>query len=325
MPMNKRRYITVLRWVAWILIIQFVLLNISAAFYARKFIHLYTPEEKESVIRNPPANNILAKTWRLFSGYKFFKDGQQGFPDFPYTIVHLSAKDSILIEAWYSRADSISIGTVILFHGLMGNKSLLIDQAREFRKRGYNVLMPDTRAHGNSSGSNTSYGYYETEEVKLAYDYIKERGEKRIYCWGISMGAVEVMKAVAEYDLEVKGIMLEMPFGSLQSHVKARLRNMGFPRQPFGFLITCWIGIESGFYGPGFKAAKYAKKIQCPVLLQYGTKDQLVNRKEIDEIYNAIPVVSKELVIYPQGRHELLLHHDPARWNKEIDDFLQVE
>src|SRR5688572_16367042 len=121
MPMNKRKFITVLRWVAWILIIQFVLLNVSAAFYARKFIHLNTPEEREAVIRNPPSKNILAKTWRLFSGYRFFKDGQQGLPDFPYTTVQLFARDSILIEAWYSRADSISNGTVILFHGLMGN------------------------------------------------------------------------------------------------------------------------------------------------------------------------------------------------------------
>ena len=325
MLMNKRKFILVLRWLAWIVIIQFVLLNISAAFYASKFTHLNTPEEMEAVIKNPPPKNIFAKTWRLFSGYRFYKNGQQGLPDFPYTIVHLATSDSIIIEAWYSGLDSGARGTVILFHGLMANKSFVIDQAREFRKRGYNVIMPDTRNHGNSTGSNTSYGYHETEEVKLAYDYVKARGEQNIYFWGISMGAVEIMKAVADYNLAAKGLCLEMPFGSLQAHVKARLGNMGFPRQPFGFLITCWIGIERGFNGPGYQSARYAKQIHCPVLLQYGTRDQLVNREEIDEIYNAIPSTNKKLVIYQDAYHESLLQYDPDRWKKEIDEFLGIE
>jgi uncharacterized protein len=323
MPMNKRKFKTVFRWMAWILIIQFVLLNISAAFYARKFTQLYSPEEREAVMRNPPAQNIFAKTWRLFSGYRFYREGHQGLPDFPYSVVHFYTSDSILIEAWYGHVDSAK-GTVILFHGLMGNKSFVIDQARAFLQRGYNVLMPDTRNHGSSGGRATSYGYHEAEEVKIAVDYIKGRGEKNISLWGISMGAVEIMKAVADYKLAVSTLFLEMPFGSLQAHVKARLRNMGFPRQPFGFLITCWIGIESGFYGPGFQVSKYASQIHCNVVLQYGDKDQLVNRKEIDEIYNAIPDENKELIIYPDAYHESLLNYDAERYKLILDKYLGV-
>jgi alpha-beta hydrolase superfamily lysophospholipase len=319
--MRKQKFKTVLRWVAWLLIIQFVLLNISAAFYARKFTHLYSPEEREAMLKDPPAKNIFAKTWRLFSGYRFYKEGQQGLPDFPYTVVHLYTGDSVLIEAWYGHIDSAK-GTVILFHGLMGNKSFVIDQAREFRKRGYNVLMPDTRSHGSSGGSNTSYGYHESEEVKIAVDYVKGLGEKNISLWGISMGAVGVMKAVAEYKLAVSTLFLEMPFGSLQAHVKARLWNMGFPRQPFGFLITCWIGIGNGFYGPGFQTSKYASQIHCNVVVQYGAKDQLVSRKEIDEIYNAIPGENKELIIYPDAAHESLLHHDAERYKSLLDKYM---
>jgi alpha-beta hydrolase superfamily lysophospholipase len=322
--MNKRKFIRILRWLGWILIIQFVLLNISAAFYASKFTHLHTPEEKEVMIKNPPSQNFFAKTWRLFSGYRFYKERTEDYPDFPFTTLHFTTRDSLKIEFWYSQLDSTR-GTVILFHGLMGNKSFVLDQAKEFVKRGYNVLMPDTRNHGESSGNSTSYGYYESEEVKLSFDLLKSWGEQNIYFWGISMGAVEIMKAMADYNLPAKGIVLEMPFGSLQSHVKSRLHNMGFPRQPFGFLVTCWIGIESGFNSLGFKSTQYAKSIHCPVLLQYGTKDQLVSRKEIDDIYNAIPSVNKELVVYPGAYHEPLIQRDPVRWNKEINEFLGIK
>ena len=323
--MNKRKFIKILRWLGWILIIQFVLLNISAAFHASRLIHLGTPEEKEAVIKNPPAKNIFAKTWRLFTGYRYYKEAQQNLPDFPYTVIHLSGPDNILIEAWYSKVDSAAKGTVILFHGLMGNKSFVIAQAKEFRNKGYNVLMPDIRAHGSSGGKTTSFGYYEAEDVKTAFDYIRSQGEKNINLWGISMGAVEIMKAIADYNLPASAILLEMPFGSLQDHVKARLGNLGFPRQPFGFVITFWIGVESGFNGPGFQTTKYAQSINCPVLLQYGTKDQLVSRKEIDDIYNAIPSVNKKLVVYPYAYHEPLIQRDPERWNKEIDEFLGIK
>jgi uncharacterized protein len=322
--MNKRKFIKILRWLGWILIIQFVLLNISAAFYASKFTHLHTPEEREAVINNPPSKNIFAKTWQLFSGYRFYKRGLQDYPDFPFTTLHFKTSDSLEIEYWYSQLDSTR-GTVILFHGLMGNKSFVLDQAKSFVRRGYNVLMPDARGHGFSSGNSTSLGFYESEEVKLTFDLLKSWGEQNIYLWGFSMGAVEIMKAMADYKLPAKGVILEMPFGSLQSHIKARLHNMGHPRQPFGFFITSWIGFENGFNGLGFQATKYARAIHCPVLLQYGSKDQLVSRKEIDDIYNAIPSVQKELVIYPDASHESLIQRDSVRWNKEMDDFLGIK
>ena len=322
--MNKRKFIRILRWLGWILIIQFVLLNISAAFYASKFTHLHAPEEKEEMMVNPPSKNIFAKTWRLFSGYRFFKQPEQGSPAFPFKTIHITTSDSLKIKCWYSQLDSVH-GTVILFHGFSCNKSFVLNEANEFVRRGYNVLMPDTRGHGESSGNKTSYGYYEAEEVKLAFDYVKGLGERNIYLWGMSMGAVEIMKAMADYNLSAKGLILEMPFGSLQSHIKARLHIMGFPRQPFGFLVTCWMGFESGFNGPGFQVTRYAKSIHCPVLLQYGTKDQFVSRKEIDDIYNTIPAGGKELVIYPDASHESLIQRDPVRWEREIDEFLGIK
>ncbi len=98
---------------------------------------------------------------------------------------------------------------------------------------------------------------------------------------------------------------------------------MGFPRQPFGFLVAFWIGVERGFNGVGFEVDKYARKIHCPVLLQYGVKDQLVTRREIDAIYKAIPSPDKKLALYEDTFHESLLQKDPVHWKKEVDEFLE--
>lgn len=309
---------TIIRWVGWVLLAQFVLLNISAAFYAYKFTHLYSATEYPN---RSNSENIFSKTWRIFSGARVFKTPETNTPSFPYTTVTLAAKKNLLLEAWYSPVDS-AIGTVILFHGFSGNKGLLVDIANEFRNRNYNILLVDARAHGNSTGSVTTIGYFEAEDVRLAYDYIRQQGEKNIYLWGASMGAVEIIKAVADYELKPKGIIAEMPFRSLYMHVKARMRSVGLPKQPFAFFITFWMGAEQGFNAFGFNSMKYAKKITCPVLLQCGDNDHLVSTDEIKDIYNSLAADNKKLVWYEGLGHQSFLQSDPAQWRNEIGEFL---
>lgn len=318
---SKPKLRSVVRWLLWIILAQFILLNISAALYAYKFTHLYTPPQDRN---ETGSKNFLVKTWRLFSGPRVFKSMESGNPSFFYTTDTLETRDKIPLEIWQSQADSASYGTVILFHGLTRNKSTVLHQATEFCNWGYNVVLVDARAHGNSGGQTTTIGYMESEEVKLAYDYVKNTGEKKIYLWGISMGAVQVLKAVADYALQPAGIILEMPFQSLQSHIKARINLMGFPKQPFGFLITFWIGAERGFNSFTFNTADYAKKINCPVLLEHASKDPLVPGEEAENIYAAIASADKKMVIYEDAGHESFLQKDPALWRKETGDFIKA-
>lgn len=307
-------------WTFWVLLVQFILVNISAAFYAYKITHLYTAPADM-----PPSHssrNIFTKTWRLFTGPKFYREALTDTPGFVYSTVTLKTKKDLLIEAWYGKADSVSKGTVILFHGLSRNKNFVLDEAVAFRQMGYSVMLIDTRSHGNSTGDYTTIGYRESEEVKLCYDYISNNGEKNIFLWGTSMGAVEILKAVSEYQLHPAGIIIEMPFLSLQSHLKGRARILGFPEQPFGFLTSFWIGAERGFNGWGFETTRYAKNVNCPVLMQYGEKDELVLKYETDAVYEAIASPRKKLVMYENANHEYFLKRDPVTWKKEVSDFL---
>ncbi len=312
----------VLRWIAWVLLVQFILINISAALYAYKFTHLYSPEQRKIDIAKSTSRNIFIKTWKLFSGPRFYKEPEIATPAFKYTTVALKTKNNLPLEGWYGRVDSASKGTVLLFHNLTGNKAVILEQANEFLSWNYNVMLVDVRAHGNSGGFATTIGYNEAEEVKLAYEYVQQQGEKNIYLWGASLGAVEIIKAVADYDLQPKAMIAEMPFRSLQSHLRGRVRLAGFPEQPFSFLVTFWIGVEHGFNGYGFNSIKYAKEMTCPILLQYEGKDPLVNKKEVEDIYDALPATNKKLVLYEDAAHQFLLQKDPVRWKKEVGDFL---
>lgn len=258
------------RWIGWVILVQFALINISAALYAYKFTHVY---DDPALSNKKPTKNILVKTWRLFSGPRQPKSVVTERPDFPIDTVTLKTAKGIPVNTWFSSADSAAKGTVILFHGIGANKGMLLNEAYEFRKGGYNVMLVDFRAHGKSGGNTTTIGTRETEEVKLAWDYIVQQGEKNIFLFGSSMGAVVVAGSVAKYDLKPAGLILEMPFASLRTHLKARARGMGFSdfgEKPFGFFVTLWIGIERGFNGFKQNTALYAAKINCPVLMQWG-------------------------------------------------------
>ena len=320
----KRKLPSIVRWILWVLLVQVILFNISAAFYANRFTYVYD----DPALRNKGLNrNIFVKTWHLFSGPRQPRSIITEFPVFPYDTLILKTKNGIFIDAWYAEPDSISKGTVILFHGIMANKGMLLAEAAEFRDDGYNVMLVDFRAHGNSGGHITTIGVKESEEVKLAYDYIDKQGEKNIFLYGSSMGGVVVAKAVADYDLQPSGVFLEMPFASLQSHVRARVRGLGFRgfgEKQFGFLVTMWIGIERGFNGFKDQTACYVAKMNCPVLMQWGARDTYVLKNETNRIYNAIASSNKKLVIYDQAGHESLLQNDPVKWRLEVEKFLGI-
>src|SRR6188474_2419462 len=88
-------------WVAWIFIIQIVLANISAAIYAYKFTHFYT---------NPPpykpTSNILAKTWKLFTGPRIYKLSPDSTTPPGYVTIKLRTNNNFSIDGWYGSVDS---------------------------------------------------------------------------------------------------------------------------------------------------------------------------------------------------------------------------
>lgn len=319
---SPRKIRTVIRWILWVLLVQFILFNLSAALYAYKFTHVVDGISLQNVNSN---RNIFTKTWRLFSGPRQPRSIIKEFPAFPYDTVTLKTKNGINIDAWYAKPDSAAKGTVILFHGIMANKGMLLPEASEFRYNGYNVMLVDFRAHGNSGGKITTIGAKESEEVKLAYDYIFQLGEKNIFLYGLSMGSVVVSKAVSEYDLKPSGVFLEIPFESLLTHLRARARLQGFSgigEKPFGFLVTMWIGIERKFNAFKFQTTSYVSKLNCPVLMQWGAKDEYVLKSETDKVYAAIHSPDKKLVIYDHAGHQSLLQNDHVTWRKEVEKFL---
>ncbi|MEO7265463.1 MAG: alpha/beta fold hydrolase, partial [Ferruginibacter sp.] len=262
----------------------FVVLNIIVAFHAYKFTHFYNRDE--ITIKNPVEKTGWDKTKEILFGFNAVKQPNQ-VPDSNFKTIYFTTLDNLKLEAWLIPSDR-SRGTVALFHGHGSKKTAILAEAAVFRKLGYNTILLDFRAHGNSEGNTSTIGFKESEDVKLVYDYLMEQHEQHIILYGISMGAATVAKAISDYQLEPEKVILDMPFASLPDAVVGRVKMMGLPAQPISTLLTFWGGAEHGFWAFNMKPAEYVKKIISPVLLQRGSLDTRVTQEETDWIYKNI-------------------------------------
>lgn len=309
----RKRFKKVLFFIA----VPFLLLNLIIINQAYHFTHFYEHGTVKPVAEQ--TNGFWGQAQVALLGLKLEKL-IGSVPDSAFTDVKLKTKDNLTLAAWFIPVPH-SKGTIAIFHGHGSEKSANLSQSNTFNEMGYSTLLVDFRAHGKSEGNTCTIGYCEAEDVKLAYDYLKNNGENNIILYGISLGAATITKAVSDYHLTPKKIILEMPFASLPATVEGKMRMAGLPAEPIAGLLTFWGGSLNGFWAFDMKPREYVKNINCPVLLQWGKKDKGVTETEIKEIYKNISS-PKEFVVYENSGHQNLCENEPDKWEDTVEDFL---
>ena len=293
-------------------------MNVVAIFHSYKFTHF--ADRKTEKTKDPGELTTGQKISTLLFGVSNPRPENTCVPAIYQTIKLQSNKE---IECWSIRVKKAK-GTVILFHGFSGQKASMLDKAAVFQGLGYNTLLHDFMGSGGSEGNQTTVGFLEAEQVKTCVDYLTKKGEKNIFLFGTSMGAVAIMKAIHDFDLNPKKIIIECPFGSMYKTVCARFKTMNAPTFPMAGLLVFWGGIQNGFWAFGHNPTAYAKKISCPTLLLYGKQDTKVSKAEIDEIFTNL-AGQKHLRIYQNAGHENYLIKYKAAWTKDISLFMKTD
>jgi uncharacterized protein len=267
----------------WIVVaILFTVMHLISFFQAYKFTHFVD----EDILKNTGTKQTTTadKIKMLFFGIDNPRPVDDSLPKQKFETVTL--KSNKTIACWSIKTDSVAKGTIIIFHGYVDDKSMMLDRSDELLKLGYNTFLVDFMGSGSSEGNQTTIGYKEAEEVKTCFNYITKSGEKNIYLYGTSMGAAAILKAIDDYHLNPKAILLECPYGSLYRATCNRFKLMGVPSFPLAAMLVFWGGVENGFWAFSLQPTEYAKSVTCPTLLLYGEKDAKVTPQEISDIYS---------------------------------------
>jgi alpha-beta hydrolase superfamily lysophospholipase len=301
----------------WVCLLVFILINIVACFHAYKFTH-FAAETIEKT-KSAKALSVGEKLETLFFGVNNPRPTNKIQPTQSFETVFLQSNRKI--ECWHIKLPN-SKGTVAIFPGYSGSKSLMLDKSDEFIRLGYSTLLVDFAGTGGSEGNQTTIGYKEARDVKTCFKYLSKQGENNIILFGTSMGAVAILKAAQDYSLAPAGAILECPFGSMYQTTCARFRQMGVPCFPMAGLLVFWGGIQNEFWGFSHNPQAYAKHVKFPVLLLYGEKDAEVSREETNEIYASL-AGKKRLSTYPEAGHENYLKRYKKQWQEDVTSFLQ--
>lgn len=101
----------------------------------------------------------------------------------------------------------------------------MADFADMFLAAGYAVLLPDSRAHGESGGAIITYGLFEKLDALDWVHWLKQQGCAQVYGLGESLGGAVLIQTVA-LEPVFRAIVAECPYSSLESVAEYRVGRM---------------------------------------------------------------------------------------------------
>lgn len=240
-----------------------------------------------------------------------------------YATERIAIDENKWLEAWRIPVYGEPKGTVLLFPGNGGNKAhQLMLPASVFNQLGYHTLMVDFRGQGGSSGNSTTIGMREAHDVAFAVQHAEQIGLPKPYVlYGVSMGSAAILKAVRD-GLQPDAIILEAPFAYFMSAVRSRMRAQDFPTLGIAELIVLWGSVQHGYNGFVHNPANYARSVEVPALILHGERDRWTTVEEIQKIHENLQG-PKELTLFPDTGHSLLVTVDKPRWTESINRFLE--
>lgn len=215
--------------------------------------------------------------------------------------------------------------TVIFIHGhtytLMGD----IKYLEIFRSLGFNALLFDSRFHGKSGGSNTTFGKYEKYDVKACVDWIsKKTGENSIIgIHGESMGSA-ICLLYAAIDEKCSFFIVDGAMADLHELLAYRLKkDFGLPAFPLLHSASLISGLRGAMFFSEISPVTILNNIKAPILFIHGDNDTDIPVEHAQRLYNTYTGI-KRIWICPGATHSKSIVVNREEYKKQVKEFLHA-
>lgn len=240
------------------------------------------------------------------------------------------------LSAVYLKNPSETTKTVIIGHGLGGTNNMG-PWAKLYYDQGYNVLLPQARAYGDSEGDsekNISLGWKERQDyLKWINQLIDRDGENsQIILTGASMGGTTVLLA-SSLDLpkNVKAIVADCGFSSQDDLMKHLINKLplgdNLPQEKLFDKVKIYNSVndlvmnKQGYRLEDASSVREVRNAKVPVMVIHGMADDLYPASMSQEIYDAIGT-EKELFLVPGGPHFQSIATDLPGYTERVSNFI---
>jgi pimeloyl-ACP methyl ester carboxylesterase len=204
--------------------------------------------------------------------------------------------DGASLHALHFKAEQPK-GVVLYLHGNAGSLQSWGSVAAPFLAQHYDVLMPDYRGYGKSTGTIADESTL-LADAGIAYSYLLQHyPDQQILIYGRSLGTGPAVYLAKEHHPRL--LILETPYYSLRELASAHMPWAPRFLLKYPLRTDRWIGA-----------------VRCPIYLFHGTDDELIPYAASQRLTELIQT-KHQLITIPGGTHNTLaaspLYHQRLR------------
>jgi len=234
--------------------------------------------------------------------------------------VSFVSKSGATLKGWMLEAKQ-GKGGVLLLHGVRSNRLQMLNRAKFLQKEGYDVLLFDFQAHGESKAEHITFGHLESLDVEAAYDYLEDRlCNPTVAVIGVSMGGASAL--LSNVKIKAQVMILELVYPSIEQAIDDRMQiYLGSIGEYFSPLLTLQLKPRLGFGIDKLRPIDEVSKVTGAVLLIAGEKDVHTTLKESKEMFEKAHE-PKELWVVKRAKHVDFDKFLGKEYEDKILDFL---
>lgn len=210
---------------------------------------------------------------------------------------------------------------VLLLHGVRADRSSMVSRALLLRKYGFSALLIDLQAHGETPGTEITFGARESKDVSSSLDWIRRIAPgRRVGVIGCSLGGASVLLVPQPSGFDA--VVLEAAYPRLTRAVENRIRMRVGPLAPILTpLLLMQLKPRLNISASDLEPIRYISQLGAPVLIAAGSADEGTTLDESKDLYEAASN-PKELWIARGARHQDLQAFDPGEYEQHVVKFL---
>ncbi len=240
--------------------------------------------------------------------------------------VFIRARDGIRLHAFYLAAAEPSKKLVILHHGFTSHAADNATHAKFFHEQGYEVLLLDLRAHGESEGNYVGFGILDRFDTLEWIRWGRERfgADVKIVLHGTSMGGATVLMALGLPEIQetVSAVIADCAYTSpadIFSHVIQK--DYHLPPAPIIALTSAYSQSAAGYRFDTCSTLETLKDNRVPVLFIHGREDKFVPTWMSQKNFDACSC-KKRLLLVDKAGHGSSAFENPALYEQTEKEFL---
>jgi fermentation-respiration switch protein FrsA (DUF1100 family) len=238
--------------------------------------------------------------------------------------VEFRSGDGVLLRGWYIAAEN-SVKTIIVCSGANGSLDADVHVAPWLHEAGFNVLLFNWRAHGNSEGEVVTLGFNERYDLIAAIQFARLQGAERVGVLGFSMGGTVALATAAVYE-DINAVVADSPFVYVLSAVAGGLIERGLS-EGLSFLlarlfvITACLRMQLNLFD--IDLARWVHRVAPrPLLLIFGEQDVFVSKSEVELLFTRARE-PKEVWRVPDAAHRNIHLRQPDEYRRRICEFFE--